>query len=165
MKLILRTWYLVLLSLILTACEGTTFQSSVPAYPVRIIIDTKMGPFVHFQPTNLNSYIIVNKDGYWMDEKFVLPTTAMDTYGYGGVIIYVSMNGYVAYDLACPNCAAKGKKRPCSMDGIFAECPECGEQYELASGYALPRKGICKEALRKLSIMNSDGKLTITQGQ
>lgn len=163
MNRFLRTLYIVTLSLVMAACEGTTFQSSVPAYPVRVIIDTKLGPFVHFQLTNLNSYIIVNRDGYWLDGSFVLPTSAMDAYGYGGVVVYVSMNGYVSFDLACPYCAGRGKKNPCSINGIYAECPECGEQYELGSGYALPKNGICKETLRKLSVINSDGKLTISQ--
>jgi hypothetical protein len=51
------------------------------------------------------------------------------------------------------------------MDGMYARCPECGEEYELGSGYALPKNGISKEALRKLTIVNSNGKLTVTQGR
>ena len=49
------------------------------------------------------------------------------------------------------------------MDGIYAVCPECGEQYDLGSGTAVPTKGIAHETLRRLNIINSDGKLTITQ--
>lgn len=154
---------LVLGSLMLVACEGTTFQSSVPAYPVRIIIDTKLGAFVHFQPTALNSHIVVNRDGYVFDEQYVMPLGAMDMYGYGGVVAYVSLYGYDAYDLACPHCAEQGYCRACTIDGIYAVCPECGEQYDLGSGYALPQKGLSREALRRLNLISSDGKLTITQ--
>lgn len=164
MKQLFATLSLVALSLILTACDGTTFQSSVPAYPVRVVIDTR-AVFVDFTPENFNAYITVDREGYYENGRFMLPTSAMDAYGYGGVVVYVSMNGYVAFDLGCPACALKQKKRPCSVDGMYAECPECGEQYELGSGYALPKKGISKEALRPLKITTANGKLTVTQKQ
>lgn len=146
----------------LLACENTTWQSSVPTYPVRATIDTR-AVFIDFTPENTNAYITIDKDGYYENGRFVLPVTVNDAWGYGGLLVYVSMNGYVAFDLACPNCAAHGKKRPCEMDGIFAVCPECGEQYEVASGYAVPQKGICREALRQYNIVYSDGKLNISQ--
>lgn len=146
----------------LVACENTTWQSSVPTYPVRATIDTR-AVFIDFTPENTNAYITIDKDGYYENGRFVLPVTVNDAWGYGGLLVYVSMNGYVAFDLACPNCAAHGKKRPCDMDGIFAVCPECGEQYEVASGYAVPQKGICREALRQYNIVYSDGKLNISQ--
>ena len=147
----------------LCACES--FQSSVPFYPVNLTIDTRIGAFVTFQETNLNSHVVVNREGYFLDGKYVLPTGATDQWGYGGVVVYVSMIGYVAYDLACPYCAAQIRRSPCEMDGIFAVCPHCGEKYELGSGYALPQNGICKEHLRKLNILNTDGKLKISQSQ
>ena len=146
----------------LVACENMTWQSSVPTYPVRATIDTR-AVFIDFTPENTNAYITIDKDGYYENGRFVLPVTVNDAWGYGGLLVYVSMNGYVAFDLACPNCAAHGKKRPCDMDGIFAVCPECGEQYEVASGYAVPQKGICREALRQYNIVYSDGKLNISQ--
>lgn len=150
----------------LCGCEGTSFQNPVPAYPVHVVIDTR-GLFVHFMETNQNAYITVNKDGYWEKGKSAptKPTDVTDAWGYGGVVVYVSMLGYVAYDLACPACAAEARKSPCYMDGIYAVCPHCGEQYELGSGYAFPQKGISKYSLRKLNIFNSDGKLTVTQQQ
>jgi nitrite reductase/ring-hydroxylating ferredoxin subunit len=155
--------FLVLVSLMWAGCDGTTFQSSVPAYPVRIIIDTQLGAFVHFQPTSLNSHIVVNRDGYVFNDEYVMPLGAMDMYGYGGVVVYVSLYGYEAFDLACPYCAGKGLCKACTIDGIYAVCPHCGEEYDLASGYALPQKSISKETLRRLNIIASDGKLTITQ--
>lgn len=151
------------LALTLVACEDTTFQSSVPAYPVRVVIDTKMGAFVHFQPTSLGSHVVVKKDGYFMDGRYVLPVTTMDAWGYGGVVVYVSSNGFDAYDLACPYCASRGSCHTCSVDGARAACPVCGEEYDLLSGVAVPTKGIAHEALRRLNIINSDGRLTVTQ--
>lgn len=149
----------------LSACEDTTFRSSVPAYPVRIVIDTRVGQFVHFQPTDLNSYIVVNRNGYFFNGNYVLPFAATDTCGYGGVVVFVSMNGFIAYDLACPYCAGRQMCRPCYIDGMYAVCPECGEEYDMTSGYALPQHGISREALRKLGLVNAGGKLTISQLQ
>lgn len=154
---------LLYLSLLLTGCDSTTFQSSIPAYPVRIVIDTKVGAFVHFLPTSLGSSIVVNKEGYFMDGKYIIPTSAMDAWGYGGVVVYVSSNGYDAYDMACPYCAEKGNCHPCGINGARAVCPHCGEEYDLLSGVAVPTQGIAHEALRRLNVINSDGRLTITQ--
>ena len=154
---------IALFILLLCSCEGTSFQSSVPAYPVRIVIDTRVGQFVHFQPTSMGSHVVVNKDGYFLDDKYVQPVNATDGWGYGGVVVYVSSFGYDAYDLACPYCAEHGSCHPCEVKGMHAVCPECGEEYDLISGTAAPQKGIAHEALRKLNIMNSDGRLTVTQ--
>ena len=147
----------------LSSCENTTWKSSVPTYPVQVNIDTKLGEFVHFQPTATGAYVIANRDGYFMNGKYVLPFPVTDAYGYGGVVVYVDIFDYSAYDLACPYCASRGTCRPCNIDGAFAVCPECGEQYDLMSGTAAPQKGLSREPLRKYSIINSDGKLTVTQ--
>lgn len=144
-------------------CENTTFRSSVPAYPVHVVIDTRIGAFVHFQPTLLGSHVVVNKDGYFLDDKWVSATSAMDRWGYGGVVVYVSSIGYDAFDLACPYCAERGYCHSCEVKGMHAVCPECEEEYDLLSGMALPQKGIAHEALRKLNLMNSDGRITVTQ--
>lgn len=160
---VMKGWFFALSVLFfLSSCEGTSFQSSVPTYPVRAVIDTRT-LFVDFTPENTNTYVTVNAQGYYENGRFVTPVTVMDAWGYGGIVAYISLNGYVAFDLACPYCAGKGKCRPCRIDGIYAVCDDCGEQYEVASGYALPRKGISREALRRYAIMNSDGRLTITQ--
>jgi len=149
-------------ALLLTSCEGTSFSNSVPAYPVRVVIDTRT-LFVDFTPENTNAYITVDQDGYKENDRFVVPVTVMDAWGYAGVLAYVSLGGYVAFDLGCPYCAGRGTKSQCYMDGIYAVCPVCGEQYEVASGYALPQKGLSKETLRPLAVQAENGKLTITQ--
>ena len=151
------------LAVIFASCEDTTFRSSVPTYPVRIAIDTK-AVFVDFTPENLNAYITVDKDGYKRpDGKVALPVSVMDAWGYGGVVVYISMFGYGAYDLACPYCAGRGLLSPCKMHGIHAECPKCGETYDLGCGYALPSKGLSKEALRRYNILSTGDKITVTQ--
>lgn len=153
---------IALFALLFCGCEGTTFQSSVPHAPVHVEIDTR-GLFVHFMPENLNSYITVNAEGYKENGKFVKPVGGMDAWGYGGVVVYVSLAGYVSYDLACPYCAARGSRVSCEMDGIEAVCPHCGEHYELGSGYALPQTGVSKEALKRLKITPLEGKLLVTE--
>lgn len=156
---------IILIAILLCSCEGTTFQSSVPAYPVRVVINTKT-MFTGFTPENTNAYITVNEEGYKEENGvFKQPVTVTDAWGYGGIVVYVSLAGYVAFDLACPYCAEHGHKSPCEMDGIYAICPRCGEHFDIASGYAMPQKGISKEALRSLNIIASDDKLTITQKQ
>ena len=163
-----RSWQLIFVSiciLILGGCDdNTTFRSSVPMYPVRITIDTNIGPFVHFIPTASYSHVIVNEDGYFYDGEFIQKPLGMDAWGYAGVVVYINMmGGYDAYDLCCPNCVYE--QQACKVDGPFATCPLCGEQYTLGDGTAGPNKGIAKEQLRRLNVMNSGGRLTITQRQ
>lgn len=163
-----RSWQLIFASLcvlVLGGCDdNTTFRSSVPMYPVRITIDTNVGPFVHFIPTASYSHIIVNEDGYFYDGEFIQKPLGMDAWGYAGVVVYINMmGGYDAYDLCCPNCVYE--QQACKVDGPFATCPLCGEQYILGDGTAVPTKGIATEQLRRLNVMNSGGRLTITQRQ
>ena len=148
----------------LTSCEGTTFRSSVPMYPVRVEINLKTD-FTDLTPENFGTYITVNEEGYKKNGTFVKLPSVMDAWGYGGVVVYISLNGYDAYDLACPNCALHGKQTSCAIDGFYAVCPDCGEKYDLASGTAAPQKGLVRETLRRLRIMPSGDKLTITQQQ
>ena len=154
--------YLYALFLALCSCKGTTFQSSVPAYPVRVTINMDLGAFVHFQNQTLGDYIIVKQDGFHYHDELVMPL-GTNMCGYGGVIIYVSMLGYVAYDLACPHCASHGLCNTCVINGMNAVCPECGEEYDLGSGSANPRKGISHETLRPLNLMRSGNTITVTQ--
>ena len=152
----MRRFYVVVCAVVLcllSSCEGTTFRSSVPLYPVRVEIDTRT--YVSFTPENMGSYIIVDKDYYYLDGKPIQPTTVKDACGYGGVLVYIGMNGYEAYDLACPYCAGRGKKCPCRMDVDKVVCDECGEEYSLGMGIATPRKGISKEAMRSLYVNES----------
>lgn len=159
-----RYWQLILsvcLALLLGSCEDTTFQSSVPRYPVRLTIDTKVGDYVHFVPTAINTFVTIDRDGYHYNGH-TLPLNATDMYGYAGVVVYINNSGgYDAYDLCCPNCASL--RQPCQIDGIWAICPHCGEHYDLGSGTSAPQKGIANEYLLRLNIMNSDGRLTVSQ--
>lgn len=146
----------------MSSCEGTTFQSSVPAYPVRVVINMDMGEFVHFQNKVPYDHIEVLSDGFHYHDQLVLPL-GVNACGYGGVVVYVSVNGYDAYDMGCPYCASQGRCTTCQINGMYAECPTCGEKYDLASGTAAPQKGLIRETLRRLNLTQSGNTLTVTQ--
>ena len=94
--------------LMLSGCEDTAYHgSSVPFAAVRISIDTELGAFSLFQPTSWTDYVIVDREGFHYHGNIVLPL-GMNMHGYGGVVVYVGMNGYDAWDLACPYCASRG---------------------------------------------------------
>ena len=152
-------------ALCLISCKDqNSFQSSVPRYPVSVTINTNSGEFVHFLPTALNSYVLVDAAGYHYNGRVVQPLSVLDAYGYGGVVVYIDINGnYNAFDMACPYCAGRALLRPCLIDGIFAKCPECGEEYDLGSGTAAPQKGVARESLLRLTVSNSAGQIYVRQ--
>ncbi|MBR1426538.1 MAG: hypothetical protein IJ609_01905 [Paludibacteraceae bacterium] len=144
---------------VLSACQGTVWQSSVPSYPVQLKIDTRLGQYVHFVPSNIYSYITVDKNGYHFGTH-TMPRTPLDYYGYGGVVVFIDGNGlYSSFDLTCPHCL--NPTQPLDINGIFAICPICGEQYDLSFGYATPTQGICREPLRKYTTIYSNDVITV----
>lgn len=155
----LGRYILVVCMVLLTGCEDTTFRSSVPYYPVNLRIDTRLAFFVHFKPTNIYSYTIVDNSGYHFNGQ-TLPRQAMgDAYGYAGVVVFVSSGGeYMAYDMCCPKCLRQNA--PIEVDGLFATCPTCGEQYNL-DVYGTPQTGISGEALRRYNTLYSGEIITI----
>ncbi len=141
-------FYIILL-LLLSSCEDTTYRSSVPSYPVGMKINI-LAEYPHLQSTATGEYITFTEPRY--------PTEAV---GYAGLLIYVAMDAqYHAYDLACPHCLSR--EDGVTVDGFFAICPLCGEEYDLSFGLAVPTKGISKEALRQYTATYSNGYLTIT---
>lgn len=148
----------LLFLLALCACDThTTYRSSVPSYPVNIRINTYEGTYVHF--VHIYTYLIVDEKGYHFNGQ-TMPRKETDRFGYAGVVVYIDGNGnYSAYDMACPNCVSQ--KDPVKLDGMLAICPLCGEAYDLGSGYATPQNGISDEALRRYSLIVSNGVITI----
>ena len=142
------------------ACDThTTYRSSVPSYPVNIRINTYEGTYVHFKPENTYTYLIVDEKGYHFNGQ-TMPRKETDRFGYAGVVVYIDGFGtYGAYDMACPHCVKQDE--PVEVDGMLATCPLCGEEYDLGTGYATPQKGISDEALRRYSLIVSNGVITI----
>ena len=149
---------ILLFFLTLTACDThTTYRSSVPSYPVNIRINTYEGTYVHF--VHIYTYLIVDEKGYHFNGQ-TMPRKETDRFGYAGVVVYIDGNGnYSAYDMACPHCVKQDT--PVEIDGMLATCPICGEEYDLGTGYATPQKGISDEALRRYSLIVSNGVITI----
>lgn len=109
-----------------------------------------LAEYPDFQSTSTGAYLIFQQPRY--------PTEAV---GYAGLLIYVAMDAqYHAYDLACPHCL--NQQQGVTIDGFFAVCPICKEQYDLSFGLAVPTKGIASEALRQYTATYSNGYLTIT---
>ncbi len=145
--------------LLLISCENPNTRSAVPHYPVQLQINTNTGIFVHFKPDNIGSYVIVDDEGYHYQGQ-TWPRTTADIYGYSGVIIYVTNNrDYAAFDRCCPHCLQRFI--PVYIDGFFAVCPTCGEQYDLSYGYATPTKGISREALRRYEVFATSDRVTV----
>ncbi len=145
----------------LCGCENTTFRSSVPTYPVRLSVDTRTGQFVHFVPENVYDFITVDKQGYHYHD-YHLALAATDMIGYAGIVIYIDGSGnYTAFDRCCTHCL--DPNHPTIVDGFYATCPVCGEAYDLSWGIANPTKGLSKESLRRYRVINSGGKLTVSQ--
>ena len=129
--------------ILLTACEDINRQSSVPNMPVNYTVHiTREHP--HFVVANgFQTMTVVQK-------QFL-----EDHIGYAGLLIWVGMdNAYHAADLCCPNCLIKTK--PVEVDGLYAICPTCGEEYDLSYGLANPTKGLTQYPLKEYqAILNN----------
>lgn len=124
---------------ILVACENTNFRSSVPNMPVHYTVHiTREHP--NFVVENGFQTMVITERRYV--EEYI---------GYSGLLIWVGMdNAYHAADLCCPHCVKKNV--PIEIDGLFANCTQCGESYDISYGFGNPTKGITKEALKRYNI-------------
>ncbi len=139
--------FILAVAALLTACQGTTFRSAVPDYPIHLEINTRVGMFVSFVPGNITSHVIVDAGGFHFN-GITQPLTVQDAYGFAGTVVYIdASDSYAAYDLCCPHCLKRDV--PCTIDGMFAVCSECGEQYDIYSGNGVPTRGIAKEPLKR----------------
>ena len=151
---------MMLVALVLCACRGQEETTSVPSSPVRLTIDLRQGPYVHFVKEAINTYIVVDSKGYHYNGQ-TYPLKAEDYYGFGGVIIYITTTKeYAAFDLGCPHCL--NKATPTQVNGIYTICPICGEEYDLSSGIGNPTKGVTNEYLRHYTVSNDNNVLRIT---
>ncbi len=122
--------------LIITGCKDTVYKSSVPTYPVEMRLNIE-GKYIDLVPANPGAYY-----------TFTKPQLANEAVGFAGILVCVGTDmQYYAFDLACPSCLSQFK--PLEIDGMFATCPLCGEQYEYLNGMGTPTQGIVREYLRK----------------
>ena len=119
---------------LLAACENR--NNPVPNYPVYLDLDIP-ALYPHFVPDNGFQTLVITQKRY-----------EYELIGYAGVLVWISMDGkYCAADLCCVNCL--DPKRPVLVDGIFAVCPLCGQQYDISYGLANPVNGTAKHTLRR----------------
>lgn len=128
---------IILLSTIFfISCENPNYRSAVPSVPVNFTLNIT-SEYPHFITDNGFQTIVVTQSKY--EREYV---------GYAGLLIWVAMDGnYHAADLCCPHCLKPNK--PVEIDGIYAVCPICNEQFDLSYGLALPTQGFTHEPLRK----------------
>lgn len=139
--------------------------SSIPVCPVGIHINTNLDIFVHFQPTCLYDYVIADKEGLHYHDQLRRYQEGQGAHGYGGIVTMVTtsdLNPYASFDLACPACyLSTGKCHVTHIDGFYAICPDCGEQYDLSSGTGYPTKSKSKESLKRYSTSVVNGVVTV----
>ena len=140
----MRHWLIIgLIGCMLLGCDNFNNQNPVPYVPVSYTLKiTEEHP--HFMIDNGYQTMTITKPRY--NYEYI---------GYCGLLIWVGMDGhYHAADLCCPNCVNKTK--PVTIDGLYAVCPICEEEFDLSYGFAIPTKGITKYPLRKYqAILNS----------
>ena len=131
------------------ACKDTVFFSSVPSCAVQFDLNI-WGEYPHF----------VTGNGF-QTMRFTKKRTDLDYLGYAGLLIWVDMNEkYCAADLCCPHCLKRDK--PLEIDGFYAVCPVCGEQYDLSFGITNPTQGISNEMLRRYTTIFANGHLHVS---
>lgn len=129
----------------LVACDDNSYRESpVPYAPVQYTI-----------------HITTEHPNFMKDNGFqtLSPITERrfdnDFIGYAGLLVWVDgFNNYRAADLCCPNCLNRNK--PIKIDGMFAVCPTCGEQFDLVSGFGTPQTGVTGYSLKPYHVRESN---------
>lgn len=135
-----RIGFLLIVLLLLSACESINRKSSVPNVPVNYTVYINR-EHPYFVVENILATIIVTERKF--QHQYI---------GYAGLLIWVGMdNAYHAADLCCPHCVLRNK--PLQVDEPYAVCPICGEQYDISYGFCIPTKGITKEPLKLYNIL------------
>ena len=139
--------FILAVAALLTACQGTTFRSAVPDYPIHLEINTRVGMFVSFVPGNITSHVIVDAGGFHFT-GITQPLTGQDAYGFAGTVVYIdASDSYAAYDLCCADCRKRDGK--CTIDDMDADCSESNEKYANCSGNGVPTRRVAKEPLKR----------------
>jgi len=136
-----RWWWGLCILLGLPACNETSYSGSpVPYAPVGYTVNiTSEHP--NFRKEN----------GYAVLPPVTTKRFEYDYIGYAGLLVWVGMdNEYHAADLCCPHCLSPNK--PVEVDGIWAKCPTCEEEFDLSYGYCSPRHGTSKYPLKRYTV-------------
>jgi nitrite reductase/ring-hydroxylating ferredoxin subunit len=121
--------FFIVAFLVLLSC-GELEDSDIPSAYVYLVLD------LTYEDKALNTVtahkIYTEKD---------INTSQQEAVGFGGVIVYHStLNGYVAYDIACPYELNAKTVVEAEDLSLTATCPKCGSVYDLENGGA-PQSG------------------------
>ena len=108
--------------LVLLSC-GKTEQPDIPSRPVNLTIH--LGDKDKELNSILASKIYTEKD---------INTSLNERAGFGGVLVYHSSNGFLAFDAACPYEIDQNTRIKVDSNAITATCPKCGSTYSLDAG-------------------------------
>lgn len=127
----------------LTSCDDTSYSGNpVPFAPVA------------YEVNITSEYPNLNKDNGFGEKQRLIVTKKRFEYdyiGYAGLLIWVGMdNAYHAADLCCPYCLDSNV--PVNIDGLWAKCPTCEEEYDISYGYCSPHYGISKYPLKQYTV-------------
>ena len=145
-----RVVAIVSVLLLVCACETPSVVNPVPNYPVSMELNI-LGEDPNCTSSNIGAHM-----------EFVVPRFPTERVGYAGVLLFVNFNEqYSAFDLCCPHCVER--YHPIEVNGMFAVCPVCGEEYDLSYGYGVPTQGIAKNYLKtyKCNYNSLTGKLVV----
>ncbi|MDD2436195.1 MAG: (2Fe-2S)-binding protein [Massilibacteroides sp.] len=122
MKIINRL-FPIIASFIFLSC-GELEDSDIPSTYVNLTLD------LTYEDKELNTVtahkIYTTKD---------INTSQQEAVGFGGIIVYHStLNGYVAYDIACPYELNANTVVTAEEFSLTATCPKCGSVYDLENG-------------------------------
>lgn len=129
-----------------------TEHSYFPSYPVYLELD------LTFEDKDLN--------GVMAYKEYILGKTsglgATERTGLGGVLVYHSVDGYYAYDLACPYEIQASVRVEMDDDAIYAVCPKCGSKYNVFEGYGSLVEGPAGQGLKRYQTYMSGTKLYVS---
>lgn len=143
------------ISLLILFCAlscSKTEHSYFPSYPVYLELD------LTFEDKDLN--------GVMAYKEYILGKTsglgATERTGLGGILVYHSVNGYHAYDLACPNETQASVRVEMDDDAIYAVCPKCGSKYNVYEASGNRVEGPATRGLKQYQTALSGTKLYVT---
>lgn len=110
-------------ALFLFAC-GKEEYSDIPSMPVNLTLDLT---FEDKELNNVLAYKIYTKNDINILRERV---------GFGGVLVYHSTSGFIAFDAACPYEINPETRVKVDATNLTATCPKCSSQFSLEAGGA-----------------------------
>lgn len=129
-----------------------TEHSYFPSYPVYLELD------LTFEDKDLNGVMAYKE--YIRGKTSGLAAT--ERTGLGGILVYHSVDGYHAYDLACPYETQVSVRVKMDEDAIYAVCPKCGSKYNVYEASGNRVEGPATRGLKPYQTALSGTKLYVT---